>query len=67
MMRTRKFKVNIEVLLVKKEEFQLQLRNGFEVQSEEGGGKIGKRWLIDHKRHTGECLRHSREAQRAEE
>ena len=36
MMRTRKFKVNIEVLLVKKEEFQLQLQDRFEVLSEEG-------------------------------
>ena len=36
MMRTRKSKVNIEVLLMKKEEFQLQLQNRFEVLSEEG-------------------------------
>ena len=36
MMRTRKSKVNIEVLLLKKEEFQLQLQNRFEVLSEEG-------------------------------
>ena len=33
--RTRKSKVNIEVLLLKKEEFQLQLQNRFEVLSEE--------------------------------
>ena len=35
MMRSRKSKVNIEVLLLKKEEFQLQLQNRFEVLSEE--------------------------------
>ena len=34
-MRTRKSKVNIEVLLLK-EEFQLQLQNRFAVPSEEG-------------------------------
>ena len=37
MMRTEKSKANIEVLLMKKEEFQLQLQNRFEVLSEEGG------------------------------
>ena len=36
MMRTGKFKVNIEVLLLKKEKFQLQFQNHFEVLSEEG-------------------------------
>ena len=35
-MRTGKFKVNIEVLLLKKEEFHLQLQNRFGVLSEEG-------------------------------
>ena len=33
-MRPGKFKVNIEVLLPKKEDFQLQLQNRFEVLSE---------------------------------
>ena len=36
MMRTRKSKVKTEVLLLKKEEIQLQLQNRFEVLSEEG-------------------------------
>ena len=36
MMRARKSKVNIEVLLLKKEEFQVQLQNRFEVLGEEG-------------------------------
>ena len=35
-MRTGKSKVKIEVLLMKKEEFQLQLQNRFEVLSEAG-------------------------------
>ena len=35
-MRTTMSKVNIKVLLLKKEEFQLQLQNCFEVLSEEG-------------------------------
>ena len=35
-MRTRKFKVNIEVLLLEKEEFQLQLQNRLAVLSKEG-------------------------------
>ena len=35
MMRNRQSKVNIEVFLLKKEEFQLQLQNRFEVLSEE--------------------------------
>ena len=35
MMRTRKSKVNIEVLLLKREEFQLQLQNRFEVLNKE--------------------------------
>ena len=44
MMRPGKSKVNIEVLLLKKEEFQLQLQNRFEVLSEEeeeGRGRCG--------------------------
>ena len=36
MVRTRQSKVNIEVLLLKKEEFQLQLQNRFELLSEKG-------------------------------
>ena len=36
MMRTGKSKVNIEVLLLKGEEFQLQFQNRFEVLGEEG-------------------------------
>ena len=42
MIRTRKSKVNIEVILLKKEEFQLQLRNRFEVLSEEGEEDVGE-------------------------
>ena len=38
MMRTRKSKVNIEVILLKKEEFQVQLPNRFEVLLKEGKG-----------------------------
>ena len=42
MMRTRKSKVNIEVLLLKKEEFQLHLQNLFEVVSEDGEEDVGE-------------------------
>ena len=44
MMGPGKFKVNIEVLLLKKEEFQLQLQNRVEVLSE--GRKMWRRWLV---------------------
>ena len=66
MMTPGKYKVNFEVLLLNKEEFQLQMQNRFEVLSEEGEEDV-EEMVSKITSATQECVGYSREAQRTEQ